>query len=100
MYRKREKLPTKLDLSSFKNQKPKGPTLGSVRKVQAEVVDEKAEKASLDVFVFAGKKHNAWQVLSVPLGAETSEIKSAYAHKVKADPARKGLYYKALKTLT
>ena len=98
LYRKKKKLPTKLDLSSFKN-RSKGPSLGGVRKVQAEVVDDEPPRVSKDIFLYKGKKYNAWQALGIPAGANSSEIKAAYAAKAKQDAANKDFYFKAMKTV-
>jgi len=98
LYRKKKKLPTKLDLSSFKN-KPKGPSLGGVRKVQAEVVEDEPVRVSKDIFLYKGKKYNAWQALGIPAGADNSEIKAAYAKKAKQDSLNKDFYFKAMKAL-
>lgn len=98
MYRKKKKLPTKLDLSGFKN-RPKDTSLVGVRKVQAEVVEDEPRGLSQDVFLFNGKKYNAWQVLGIPAGAGSSEIKAAYANKAKQDDKNKDFYFKAMKTL-
>lgn len=98
LYRKKKKLPTRLDLSSFKN-KPKGPSLSGVRKVQAEVVDDEPIRVSKDIFLYKGKKYNAWQALGIPAGAGSLEIKAAYVHKVNQDALNKEFYFKAMKTL-
>jgi len=99
LYRKKKKLPTKLDLSSFKKRKD-GKSLGGLRKVQAEIVDERSEDFSAnDVFVYRGQKYNAWQVLNVPVGANEFEIKRAFAKKTKIDSVNKELYFKALKSI-
>jgi len=99
LYRKKKKPPTRLDLSSFKK-KLDGKSLGEIRKVQAEVVDERSEDFSVnDVFVYKGQKYNAWQVLNVPFGANEFEIKKAFAEKTKVDFVNKELYFKALQSL-
>lgn len=102
LYKKKKPLPTKLDLSSFKGATKdfKGKaSLGAIRKVVAEVVDDEKPKASKDVFLFKSKKYNAWQVLSLPLGAGSKEISAAYASKVQGDSKNKDLYFKAYKVL-
>lgn len=99
LYRKKKKLPSKLDLSGFKN-RPKGPSLGGVKKVQAEVVEDEPREISKDIFMYKGKKYNAWQALGVPAGAGNREIKNAFAQKAKADSLNKDFYFKAMKTLT
>lgn len=95
-------MPTKLDLTSFKNNAKsfkKGSSLGAIRKVVAEVVEDEKPKASKDIFLFNGKKHNAWKVLNLPLGADKKEIAAGYAKKIQMDPKNKSLYVMAYKAL-
>jgi len=93
-------MPTKLDLSGFKNKgKNKGKALGGVRKVYAEVVDDEPRKMADEIFMYKGKKYNAWQALGVPAGADASEIKAAFAEKSAQDAAHKDFYFKAMQTV-
>jgi len=89
-------------LSSFKdnakNFKGKA-SLGAIRKVVAEVVDEDEMQPSKDIFLFKGRKYNAWQVLGLPLGSSQKEIAAGYAKKAHLDPTNKSLYLKAYETL-
>ena len=102
LYKKKKPLPTRLDLSSFKNRAEslkKNSSLGAIRKVVAEVVEDEKPESSKDVFLFKGKKYNAWQVLGLPLGAGAKEISRAYASKVQLDSKNKDLYFKAYRVL-
>lgn len=102
LYKRKKPMPTKLDLTSFKNNAEKfkkGSSLGAIRKVVAEVVQDEKPKASKDIFLFNGKKYNAWQVLSLPLGANKKEIAAGYAQKLQVDPKNKDLYALAYRVL-
>jgi len=101
LFRKKKKLPTKLDLSGFKRRSD-GKSLGGVRKVQAEVIDDESEfkdSVAADLFLYKGKKYNAWQALGVPAGAGLDEVKKAFAVKSNQDALNKDFYFKAMKTL-
>lgn len=98
LYKKKKPRPTQLDLSGFKNS-PKGKAIPDVRKVTAEVVDEAPDFDKGHVFVYEGKKYNAWRVFNLPLGASTAEIKKAYALKLQEESSLKHLYSKACNQL-
>ena len=91
LWQKKKKKPTKLKLEAYKDPKT---GLPGIRKVSAEVMDGD-HYVHEGVFSFKGRKHSAYEVLSVPMGASKEDFKKAFAQKSKLDPQNKDLYYQA-----
>lgn len=98
LFRKKKPLPSKLDLSGFKG-RVKSKSLGAIRKVEAEVVDEAPEQDSPHIFRFRAEKHDAFKVLGLPMGASIKEIKRAYQLKMLESPDSIELVGKAYEVL-
>lgn len=98
MYKKKNPQPTRLDLSGFKN-RPKQKAFPGIRKVTAEPVEEAPDVGAGHIFLHKGKKHHAWRVLGVPLGASREDLKKSYAHLLSQNPSKKDLYSKAYNLL-
>lgn len=95
LWQKKKKKPTKLKLEAYKDPKT---GLPGIRKVSAEVMDGD-HFVHEGLFSYGGKKFSAYEVLSVPLGANEEDFKKAFAQNSKLDPKNKDLYYQAYLTL-
>lgn len=96
LIKKKKKSPSRLKLEAYRDSKKR---IGSIKRVQAEVVGDEKNSNAGGIFIFQGKKYNAWSVLELPSGASAVEIKKAFAQKSKEAPQNKSLYYRAYKSL-
>ena len=97
LWQKKKKKPTKLKLEAYRDPKT---GLPGIRKVSAEVMDDGDQFVHEGLFSYKGQKYSAYEVLSVPLGADKEDFKKAFAQNSKLDPQNKDLYYQAYLALT